>query len=402
MEGITHQFSSEIFNDNYNIIFIINNPDVPEKACINSSLLSEVAKHIDQMSSNKKLMLVINTYGGNLACGFKIINMLKEKSSSITSFVFDNCGSTGTFMILASNDLYITAGAKITPTEPQMKDPITGEDISISVIRNYLEESSKHEGTVEKLNPITLGTYYSIIKNFRHYCDITFGEKSNNIYNFMINEINSHQRPLIKEELERLGLHVKNYNDNSHITGLPMDCIKKTYDQIMEMFKANTKTNQTITVILSNKGESIYKIDYDKDKKKLFEGFIFKDLKNLMLNSYYTEEFAVENKKGDDDEMANIKQKGELKMEGGAAKRETTSRIEDVLIDISAERKKKGTGENPIAYSDAHWDSYSDSNYHDNYNDRYDDYGDNSYYHDEYRDGFAAPAPEEKPKVYQK
>ena len=154
---------------NSHFLFIYNNLDEKD-AIIDPNMVREISKSIKDMNEYNSITLVLNTRGGNLASGYKIIEILKNKFVNINSIVIEKCGSTGTFMLLASDNIYTTNYALITPTEPQLETYENGNNIvSSSVIRKYLEDKDNLD-RVEKLNPLTLGNYLSTISYFKKLC----------------------------------------------------------------------------------------------------------------------------------------------------------------------------------------------------------------------------------------
>ncbi len=114
------------------LLFVYNNTSLQEDAVIDPELVTEVSKHIPDLNEYGSVTLVLHTRGGNLASGYKIINLLKEKYSNVDVIIIERCGSTGTFMALAADNLYVTSHAMITPTEPQMA-VYDGYDSNVSI-----------------------------------------------------------------------------------------------------------------------------------------------------------------------------------------------------------------------------------------------------------------------------
>lgn len=322
---------------NSHFLFIYNNLDEKD-AIIDPNMVSEISKSIKDMNEYDSITLVLHTRGGNLASGYKIIEILKEKFKEINGIVIDRCGSTGTFMLLASDNIYSTNYSIITPTEPQLETYEEGNNIvSSSVIRNYLN-SKDGLGKVEKLNPLTLGNYLATISYFKKLCYNTFKQdRVHNIIDFMLNKVDSHQTPLSKKDFEEMSIQLKDIPDDLYLI------LINEHNKIINYFKKDNR-NKPYSIIHSKNNTSVYEKRYNEKRHKVAEGY-----------------FIIE----EDFFMGSLKENG---------------RVQDIL----EEKKVENTTYQDAATS--HWDSYSDSRYHDNYNDRYDDYGDNSYYHDEYRD----------------
>lgn len=329
---------------NSHFLFIYNNLDEVD-AIIDPNMVKEISNTIKDMNEYKSITLVLNTRGGNLASGYKIVELLKNKFDNINSIVIDRCGSTGTFIALVSDTIYTTDYSIITPTEPLLETYENGNNqVSSSIIRNYLQSKDGLE-KVEKLNPLTLGNYLSTISYFKKLCYNTFKQDNvHKIIDFMLNKVNSHQMPLTKKDFDEMGIELKDIPKD--IYSILID----VHNRIINYFKRDS-LNKTYTIIHSKNNTSVYEKRYNENRHKIAEGY-----------------FIIE----EDFFMGNLKENGRVK-------------------DILEEEKVENTTYQDAASS--HWDSYSDSRYHDNYNDRYDDYGDNSYYHDEYRDACLEETP---------
>lgn len=338
-------------------LFIYNNINLQESAIIDPDMVEIVEKQLQQMNQYKALTLVLNTRGGNLASGYKIINMIKEKFPRLDVIILGRCGSTGTFMALAADSLYVSRSALITPTEPQMDTcDGTSQNISTSVIRNFLENSKRYSQSVEKLNPITYGNYYATISYFKDLCYNTYDEtRAQKIIEFMLNQVNSHQMPLNREDFRRIGIELLD------IPSEMMPFLEDQHHRMIEYLNSKTTKNKRHTLIRNSQKTYVYEKKYDNDKHKIAEGY-----------------FAIE-------------EEGFMEK----SKNQANGRIADIMTE--------GVNTSPStykdAYSDKHWDSYNDSRYHD-YGDhsKYYDYGDNSTYHDHYIDGLQMDEPKVKTK----
>lgn len=339
---------------NSHLLFLYNNMH-QEDAIIDPSIVTEISNHITSLNDYNSITLVINTRGGNLASGYKIIELLKEKYPNFNVVVIERCASTGTFIALAADKLYITPHALISPTEPQMDIyDMNYSNVSVAVIRNFLEHYQEHNQSTAKLDPITLGNYYSTISYFKHLCYNTYEkDKAEKIISFMLEKVNSHQQPLSKKDFEQMGVtlgeleeEIKNFIESEH-------------QKIIQYLSEKTRNYTRHTIIKSSAKTSVFEKRYDQNKNKIAEGY-----------------FVIEEEKN----MTNVPMKN--------------ARVQDIM------REEEVTSQLTPEYADAaaHHDSYNDSRYHDNYSDRYDDYGDNSTYHDEYEDSALI----EKPKTFTK
>ena len=340
---------------NSHIIFIYNNIALQDSAIIDNQMVTEIEKSIKNLNKYNSITFVLNTRGGNLASGYKIISMLKEKYKELNAIVLERCGSTGTFMLLAADKIYTTPSAMITPTEPQMQIyDGSGESVSTAVIRNYIESNMPSE-KIKKLDAITYGNYLSTILYFKNLCYNIFTEdKAERIINFMLREVNSHQQPLIKKDFKKMGIELLPIPE--HI----IDCLETEHQKIKDFLDDKTNGHIRHTIIRNSQGTTSYEKRYNQDKHKVAEGYFIIEEEKFMKK---------QNKQN--------------------------ARVADIIKEVDIEKQM------PVDYQDAtaaHWDSYNDSHYHDNYDDRYDDYGDNSIYHDCYKDSVLVDTPKAKVK----
>lgn len=324
---------------------------------IEPSIIEHIYEHINKMDIYSKVTMVINTRGGNLATGYKIVKMMQEKFKEINTIVVERCSSTGTLMLLSSDQIYLSPFAVVTPTEPQINAYDYG-NISVSVIRNYLDKVGD-----SKLDAITYGTYLSTIEYFKKLCYNLFeAKKADAIIEYMLEEINSHEYPLSKEELEKLLLKI------DYIPLNLQDDIYALHSKIKEFLDDKNCYESHKIVIMSSNLTTIYQKKYGLDRKKLDEGY--------------------------------IKLEGDSFMKNKNEEKKVNGRISDILEDV----KLNSSPTYKDAYNDRHWDSYTDSRYHD-YGDNsvYHDYGDSSVYHDHYIDGaILSEQPKKKVKTTKK
>ncbi len=294
----------------------------PSQINILYSIIKDLEKKYDTVN------IIINTNGGNLATGHKISKLLRECFKKVNFIVIDRCSSTGTFLALSGDEIILSKTAIITPTEPQMETLNENSmSISTSIIRNYLTNINESKEYVEKLDALTFANYYSTILYFKDLCYNTYNkDKAERIIDYMLNKVNSHQIPLTKKDLESLGIKISEIDDELY------NRLIKIHEMLTNYLNDEATFDKHLSIILSGNRCISYEKKYNKERKKIAEGY------------YNVEEDKI------------MKNQGKKKENG-------------VLKDATS-----------------HWDSYNDSHYHDRYDDRYGDYGDNSIYHDRYRD----------------
>lgn len=230
-------------------------------------ILYDFFKHLTQYD---KINLVLETGGGNLACGARLVHMLKKMYKSYNVTILNRCHSTGTLIALGADNIYITPKTVLSPCEPQMI--VNDKIISTSIIRNYLEH--KEELGLNNQDIVTLGTYYATINYFKDLCYALYDQTlANNIIEYMLEKVNSHQYPISYQELINLGVNIQ-YLDELTLSIL---CNEETdlKQNFLDQKKNDTLSSQ-FTLIRDNTTTKAYCKIYRKGKDrhtKIFEGY---------------------------------------------------------------------------------------------------------------------------------
>lgn len=239
------------------ILLIYNNPE-EDDSIIDYYILKPLYEQLKELNKYNKLILLIETKGGNLAVGSKILEIIKEKFKIIEGIVLGRCSSTGTFILLGTNKIYVGPYSMITPSEPQIT--IDNKSYSTSVVRNYLKEKNS-------LDPIIYGNYISIINYYKKLCKESY-KNSEKIINYMLKEVDSHQYPLNNEDFKKMDIEVDK---------LPEDLEKILLDKhnkILNYLKDKTNLENRFTLIESSNKILVRKKIYDNNKKlKKFDYF---------------------------------------------------------------------------------------------------------------------------------
>ena len=253
---------------NSHIVFLFNNPKMND-AMIDEELAFQFLDTIKELNEYDSLLVVLNTRGGNLKAGTMMARAMREKYKKISFYIPERCGSTGTFMLLMGDRLYYNPKAIITPCEPQM-DTVEGDSISTSIIRNYLENESNNQ-----LNPIDEGRYYATTHYFKDITRGIYHENREQIIDFMLHKVNSHEYPLSIEDFQTMGVTLESLEES----------IRKELDAIYQELKRLSEKNKNenvYNIILSRDGLLIYKRIFDQEKRKLGERY-YKTIENPFL-----------------------------------------------------------------------------------------------------------------------
>lgn len=251
-------------------VFFYNNIYRGDDSIIDNAaveILYDVFKHLTQYD---KINLVLETGGGNLACGARLVHILKKMYKSYDVTILNRCHSTGTLIALGADNIYITPKTVISPCEPQMF--LNDKVISTSIIRNYL--AHKEELGLDSKDMLTLGTYYATINYFKDLCYALYNKKlADNIIEYMLEKVNSHQYPISYQELLNLGINIQ-YLDELTLSTLfaeENDLKKNFLDQ-----KHDDTISSQFTLIRDNETTKAYTKVYQQKQgihTKIFEGY---------------------------------------------------------------------------------------------------------------------------------
>ena len=254
------------------ILFIYNNLK-KSSSFIDGDLVDQIYYRLKNLNRYDKLNIVLQTGGGNLAAGTRLINMLKNSNKKYTFTILDRCNSTGTFVALSSDIINITDKATITPCEPQMF--YNGDSISTSIIRNIIDNYNSEIGIMDKISPKILGEYYATINYFKDLCYQVYDkDKACLIIDYMLNRVNSHQYPMSESDLVKLNIEVNNITNNTELTFLEKysDCLLKEFNDKVDDNIIESRYN-LINDCNGTVGYCKRYIKSDNSSKRIFEGY---------------------------------------------------------------------------------------------------------------------------------
>lgn len=246
---------------NSHVLFIYNNFKIKD-AMIGYTILKEIYRQLQTMNKYDTITIFYHTRGGNLATGYKIMEMIKSKFSKINSGVIERSCSTGTFMALVGDKLYITPHALISPSEPQMDlfDEY-GTSVSTSLIKNAIENK------LPDISSYDIANYISTLKYYRRLCLDIYGEdKGTKIFDYMHQNIDSHQTPLTIRDLNQLV-------DTEYFSQELYDLLIREHNEMLTQLKSKYH-DEKLTILKSGDLCLIEEIKYDADGKKIVDGYI--------------------------------------------------------------------------------------------------------------------------------
>ena len=178
------------------------------------------------------------------------LEIIKEKFKNIEGIVLGRCSSTGTFILLGTDKIYVGPYSMITPSEPQIT--IDNKSYSTSIIRNYLKENNS-------LDPIIYGNYLSIINYYKKLCKESY-QDSEKIINYMLKEVNSHQYPLNKKDFKKMNIEVDRLDEDIE------RLLLQRHHKILNYLKDKTNLENRFTLIETSNKILVRKKIYDKNK----------------------------------------------------------------------------------------------------------------------------------------
>ncbi len=257
---------------NAHIVYFYNNIALGDKSIIDNEAVENLYNKLLLLKKYNTLNLVLESSGGNLAAGTRLIHIIRELYKEFYVTVLNRVNSTASLIALSSDKLYLTHKSLITPFEPQMD--INEEKISVSVIRNIINNVSENY-LYNNLDLIILGKYYASINYFKDLIKSIFKEKQAKlVIDYMLNQVNSHQYPITFNELkDSLGVNLEFINNELLAFYLNEE------EKIKKLFK-DVKNNDTInsySTIIKDKNSTLaytksYKINGDS-YKKIYQGY---------------------------------------------------------------------------------------------------------------------------------
>ena len=104
-------------------------------------------KKISTKSENNEIVVILNSYGGNVYSGVKIFNLIKSKCNKVVMVVPQFAKSTATLMCLGADEIVMGEQSELGPLDKPMEHPhLEGITISaLDVIKgmNFLQDRAK-------------------------------------------------------------------------------------------------------------------------------------------------------------------------------------------------------------------------------------------------------------------
>ena len=248
------------------LIFLYNNLRFGEDSIIDNEEVEELYKMFEKLNNYDKINLVVETGGGNLAAGTRLVYILKQLYNKYEVTILNRCNSTGTLIALGASQISVLPKSLITPCEPLME--YNDSNISTSIIRNYLENVNNLSC---QDNMIVLGSYYAKINYFKDLCNSIFdSKKAEIIYSYMLNKINSHQFPISLEELNKI------HGNVTMIDKYLQSFYLKEDEEIRNLFDTienDDSKEKKLTIIRSKVKTRAYCKSYNKVDNKYYKSF---------------------------------------------------------------------------------------------------------------------------------
>lgn len=255
------------------IVFFYNNIYRGNDSFIDNLAVEELYKVFSYLNKYDKLNLVIETGGGNLAAGARLIHLINNLYKEYEVTVLNRCSSTGTLIALGASKINILPKSLITPCEPQIE--VNGNNISISLLRNILENTLSLQYKKNDLDFITIGKYYSSINYFKDLCNALYdSNKAELIIDYMLNKVNSHQYPISIKELNNIHGNLNIITDSNELNFYEeQDSVLK--DNFLDLIKDDIKETH-LTLIRDRYYTRSYCKKYKKSNElyhKISEGY---------------------------------------------------------------------------------------------------------------------------------
>lgn len=121
--------------------------DEGTKSAINEGCLKKVELQLKDAQGDK-LYLVIHTNGGDPFSAVRIMRIIQEKYTEITSIIPSHAMSAGTLMALGTNEIYMQHKSMLGPLDLPMEHPKDGSNISALDLKNTVATISELSDTI--------------------------------------------------------------------------------------------------------------------------------------------------------------------------------------------------------------------------------------------------------------
>lgn len=256
------------------IVFAYNHLNMGENSFLGYDFVDKMDEIFSELHKYDRMTLALNSKGGNLAAGAKLIDLLHAHYKSYDVIVCSRCSSAASFVAMGARKIICTRKAVITPAEPQLE--WNGKKISVLVIRNLLEQKGKTELLAKGIDWEILGNYFASRAYFENLCRNYLEKKrAENVIQYMLEQVNSHQYPITMAELRNIGLEVETLEKGNFFR-----FIKEKDKFLNEKLKGSEeilKREKYVHIIMSSKRMEGYVKTYEPEKnqyRKTFEGFL--------------------------------------------------------------------------------------------------------------------------------
>lgn len=193
---------------------------------INHEMIGVFEKHLERIVASfpdgkiSKLVLLLHTYGGNQPAARAIGALLKEFTLDFQVIVPIKAMSSGTLLSLASNKIWMTPGAILSPIDPTItsfagksfQTPVSVEDLRSLFFETKIPASDRAEIIKKIINqgdPIAFGQALRAHKQIRRFATEFLSEKLSGdalskTVDLLTGKWGTHENPITREDARKI------------------------------------------------------------------------------------------------------------------------------------------------------------------------------------------------------
>lgn len=211
----------------------------------------EVVNHSDK--DNKNLSLILHSPGGLPEAAEQIVTYLRQKFDHIRVYVPHMAMSAATMIALAADEIYMARHSTLGPTDPQFVIQTNTRQLRQVSAHALLEEFSRAKGSgLPVWGPILSQYPPGLLVQCRHAIELTRSLVADWLNKYMFKDSHrrkakadkvsdyfcadahhSHSRPLMHDSLSKLGLEIKELEEDQ----IRQDALMSVYHATVHTFR---------------------------------------------------------------------------------------------------------------------------------------------------------------------
>jgi hypothetical protein len=279
----------------------------------------ELYNHLEKIKYQEHLVLVLYGPGGSGIAAYRIVKLLRKFAKKITIVIPDLAASAMTMLALGGDEICIGPLSVLSPIDSSIANhPLAPQDVSkrpvtveITQVKKYLElvkeqdyeksddfRKTPYFELSEKVHPIFLGTIQRSLSLSKllmkgiaatHIADTTVID---NIVNKLNDDYPIHSYPILKEDLEKLGVAVKDMTMEQNMICMDLLSYYQALGKQIQTVNNGVRTTMRRYTFMESVGFRSYDLYQFEDK------LVDKTWIQVTSSDKYQHAVIVKNKKG--------------------------------------------------------------------------------------------------------